>query len=134
MPGQEGGTTMHMGCLVDFVLFEPVRDVACWKVRAVARKKALVQCDERITEPVSFLLGHTRDVSADAVSECHLLLLPDGVPVTGKSVISGGTLPRHVVSLHRRSNRTTARQRLPSLGLIPRRTPRAPRPLANLGR
>ena len=56
MPGQERGTAVDVCRLVDFVLLKPVGNVAGRKVCSEARKKTLVQRDDRVPELVSLQL------------------------------------------------------------------------------
>ena len=75
VPGEEGGTAMNMRRLVNLVLFEPEADAARDEIVPTARMVALVQFDDRVTQPAP--LGDTdrRNISANAISDSHDLFL-----------------------------------------------------------
>ena len=73
VPGDEGGTVMHMRVGVDLILLEPVADSTHhWRVAAQAGIVVLgLQLDDRVAQPVALLLADCRKVAANSVTECH---------------------------------------------------------------
>src|SRR6266700_790051 len=84
MPCQKGGAAVYMCGLMDFILFKPIGNAPSTMhnlsicvaneiipLSRIDESWIPIQCSNRMSQAVSFLLGNSRYISADPVSKCH---------------------------------------------------------------